>query len=394
MAISFSYHWRSLFVRKSTTVLTIVVVAAVTAVFVWMLSFSHALGDSLSMASDPRKLIILKRGATAESSSAIPVSDLGKLSQLPEAEVDPATGRALLSPESLVQVQLPRLRDGGRSAANVAVRGVTADAFNVHRNVRLLGPMFSTGSPEVIVGLATARQFGGLAIGDSISLGYGGSRPFRIVGYFTADGGPLESEIWGYLPTLMSAYNRTLYSSVSLRLKPSADPAAAVRAIEGPSIQLAAQSEPDYWRKQSALVRVYLGIANALVAIMCLAAVFAVANTMFASVAGRTREIAMLRTIGFSGRAVLRGFLLESVMLSLIGGSAGCLACAAWLKGVGNTKDMFGASTFTTMAFEIRMVPTVVAAALAGIIAVGLAGALVPAVRASRLAVVDALREP
>lgn len=222
MALSFSYHWRYLFVRKSTTLLTVLVIGAVVAVFVWMLCFTVALRESLAVANDKSKLIVIKKGATSESNSAITIPDYNRLSQLADVERDPATGQAILSPEMLVQVLIPRLRDGGKTSANVAVRGVTEEAFKVHRNLKLLGPRFSVSEPEVIVGIGAARQFAGLEIGNSIDLGYGGNREFRIVGHFSADGGPFESEIWGYLPALMNAYNRTMYSSVNLRLKDGA----------------------------------------------------------------------------------------------------------------------------------------------------------------------------
>lgn len=393
MALPLSYHWRNLFVRKSTTLLTVLVISAVVAVFAWMLSFATAMTRSLAMASDAQKVIVLKRGATSESNSAIPMDEYNKLAQLTDLARDDRD-EPLMSPEMLVQVQLPRVRDGGKTLANVAVRGVTEKAFAVHRNVKLSrGAMFSTGSPEVIVGENTAKQFGGLAIGDTLSMGYGGNREFRIVGHFSADGGPMESEIWGYLPLLLNSYNRTMYSSVNLRLREGADAKATIDQIAGPAIQLTALTEPQYWREQSKLIRIYLGIAYVLVAIMCVAAVFSIANTMFSQVAGRTREIAMLRTIGFAGRHVLGGFLLEAVMLSLIGGVIGCLGCAAWLQFVGRTKDMFGANTFTTLAFEIHMVPMTVVVSLAAVAVVGVVGAYVPARRAARIGVVSALRE-
>lgn len=394
MALPISYHWRNLFVRKTTTLLTILVIGTVVGVFSWMIGFASALDRSLSVASERQKLIVLKRGATSESNSAIPVEDYNRLNQLTQIAHDPTTNEPLLSPEMMVQVSLPRIRDGGRTSGNVAVRGVTQTAFAVHLNVRLEGRRFSEAEPQVIVGRAAAKQFAGLQLGESISLGFGADRPFRIVGHFSANGAPIESEIWGYLPALMNAYNRSMYSSAWLRLSDGANPDEAIERIKGPAIQLEAQTEADYWDAQSAAIRRYLLVAYILVTVMALAAVFSIANTMFAMVAGRTREIAMLRTIGYSGRQILAGFVIESVFLSMLGGIAGCLACAAWLELVGSTKDMFGATTFTTMAFDIRLTPGTAAAALLLVIAVGAMGAFVPAWRASRLGVVSALREP
>jgi len=393
MGLPLTYHWRNLFVRRSTTLLTVLVVAAVTAVLAWLLSFAAALRTSLAVASDARKIIVLKRGATAESNSAIRAEDMNLLTQVEGLETDPQTGRALISPEMIVQVQLPRLADGGRTAANVAVRGVTEIAFAVHRNVRLEGRCFAPGGREVIVGRTAARQFAGLQVGDTVNLGFGQDRGYVVVGTFSADGGPMESEIWGYLPSLMNAYNRTLYSSASLRVAPGADPRSVIARIEGPAVQLNASTEADYWREQAMLIRVYLAVAGVLVGLMAVAAVLSIANTMYASVAGRTREIAMLRTIGFGPGRILAGFVLEAAMLALTGGLLGCAACAAWLELAGNTKDMFGATTFTSMAFEIVLNPRTAAEALACVVLVGAAGALLPARRAARLPAIAGLRE-
>ncbi len=393
MALPLVYHWRSLFVRKTTTLLTITVLAAVVGVFSWMMGFADSLTRSLATAADEQKIIAMKRGATAESNSAIPVDEYNKLNQLTQIARDPKTDEPLFSPEMMVQVSLPRIRDKGLTWGNVALRGVTETAFAVHRNVKPTGRIFAAGSRELLVGMAAAKQFSGLEIGSTLQLGYAGDRAYTIVGYFSADGGPLESEIWGYLPSLMNAYNRTMYSSAALRVADGADPKAVIETIKGPTIQMEAQTEANYWREQSKNVTTYLMITRLLVAIMSIAAVFSIANTMFAMVAGRAREVAMLRTIGYSGRKILLGFVIEAVLLSLMGGVAGCLACMGWLWIVGNTKDMFGATTFTTLAFEIRLRPETMLTALASVSAVGVMGALIPAIRAANADVIGTLRE-
>lgn len=388
------YHWRNLFVRKSSTILTVLVIAAVVGTFTWLLGFADALRGSLAVASDRQKIIVMQKGAISEFNSALPPDDFNKLAQLDGVQTDTASGKALISAEMMVQVQLPRVADRGATRANVAVRGVTETAFNVHRSIRLDGPTFSTGAPEVIVGNKAARQFQGLNVGDEVRLGFAGNRTYRVVGHFSADGGPLESEIWGYLPSLQSAYGRTAYSSANILLQPETDARAAVQRIAAPPIELEAQTEADYWREQAKNVTIYQIICYALIAMMAVAAVFSIANTMFAAVAGRAREIAMLRTIGFSRVRVLMGFVVEAVFLSLMGGALGCLGCAAYLALAGNTKDMFGANTFTSLAFEIRLSALIVFAALVSVCVVGVLGALVPAWRAARTEVIAALREP
>lgn len=394
VGLPISYSFGNLLVRKTTTLLTILVVAAVVGVFAWMVGFNESLNESLSFASDRAKLIVLKRGATAEGNSAIPIDEYKNLSQLDDVARDSETKTRLESPELLTQVQLPRRSDAAATKANVAVRGVTDIAFKVHRNVRLTeGRVFSTAEPEVIVGRKASMQFGGIAPGDSIELGYGGNRSYRVVGVFIADGGPMESEIWGYLPSLQNAYQRTQYSSVSLRLADEAAAKTVIARVEGPAIQLAAKTEADYWQEQSRLINVYLMITQTLVGIMSLAAVFSIANTMFSSVAGRSRELAMLRTIGFPRWAIIRSIIWEAVFLSLLGGAVGCIGCWVWLRFVGATKDMFGASTFTTLAFEIRLTPWIIGLSMALVCVVAVIGAVTPALRASRIDVVTALRE-
>ncbi len=394
MALPLAYHWRNLFVRKATTLLTVLVVAAVVGVFTWLMGFSDSLARSLRTASDPQKIIVLKRSATAESNSAIAPDEFKKLTQLTGLARDPDTHDPLISPEMMVQVSLPRIRDGGKTWGNVALRGVTETAFKVHTNVNRNGAMFSTGSREVLVGETAAKQFGGLDVGKTIALGYGGDRQYKIVGHFSAGGGPLDSEIWGYLPSLLDAYNRPGYSSAYLRLAEGESANATIERIKKPDIALEARTEGQYWEQQSSNIKTYLFITKMLVSAMSLAAVFSIANTMFAMVAGRGREIAMLRTIGYSRLQILTGFVLEAVLLTLMGGMVGCLGCLAWLWLMGNTKDMFGASTFTTLAFEIKLTPLTALLALASVSAVGVLGALFPAFRAARVNVISALREP
>lgn len=393
MALPLTYNWKNLFVRKTTTVLTCLIIASVVAVFSWLLGFAWALKNSLSFANDRAKIIALKLGATSETNSAINPEDYNKLAQLTGLAVD-AAGEPLKSPEMVVQVSLPRRADNGATFANVAVRGVTDMAFQVHTNVRIAeGRRFEQGQMEAIIGAQAAKQFGGLEIGSTLNLGYGGNREFKIVGMFSANGAPIESEIWGPQSVLMSNYRRNAYSSVALRLRDADDSKRAVEDIAGPAIEMTAMTEPDYWDSQTGNIKIYMYIVGGLVGIMSLAAIFAIANTMFAAVAGRTREIAMLRTIGFSGGQVLTSFLIEAVFIALIGGGLGLAACAIYLAIAGGAKDMFGANTFTTMGFEIKMTPLTAVLGLVMVSAVGALGALFPAWRASKIQIIRAMRE-
>lgn len=393
MALPLRYHTRYLLVHRTTTLLTVLVVAVVVGTFTWMSGFAVALGSTLSVAGDPQKMIVVRRGSDSEFNSALSVEDFNRLRQLEEIEIDPASGGQLLSPEMLVQLQMPRRNDNGKTLANVAVRGLREIGAKVHRNVRIEGRFPAPGQREIIVGASAARQFLGLEPGKSIPLGYANDRPFEIVGIFTADGGPLESEVWGNLDTLMNAYNRTAYSSTNLLFRGDVNPDALIAKLDGPQFQLAGFTEAAYWNQQASNIRTYLMLSYVLVAFMFAAAVFAIANTMYATVAGRTREIAMLRTIGFRPPQILAGFLIESVLLCLVGGILGCGLCQLWLSLGGAMKDMYGATTFSSLAFVIRLTPLTILFALISVCVVGVIGAIFPAGRAARVEVVTALRQ-
>ncbi|MCH7632624.1 MAG: FtsX-like permease family protein [Planctomycetes bacterium] len=144
---------------------------------------------------------------------------------------------------------------------------------------------------------------------------------------------------------------------------------------------------------QSAEVEVAFteSVANqALIAIMVVGAIFAVANTMYAAVDGRKREIAMLRTIGFSKASILTAFIVESVLICTCACVAGLAACTLVH---GSRRDFLSDTTWTVMAYELRITPAILAVAMGTAILVGAGGALMPALKASRTHVIEALRK-
>jgi ABC-type lipoprotein release transport system permease subunit len=211
-----------------------------------------------------------------------------------------------------------------------------------------------------------------------------------VVGVFEAGGGALESEIWAPRTVLRDAHNRNFSSSVVLKLKDPKLAGEAIRYVEGPTVQLIAKSEIDYYKELSKTTLEIVVLTMILVAIMMVGAMFAVANTMYSAVDGRRREIAMLRTIGFSRGAILLAFLVESV---LICGIACGVGLAASLLIHGSKSDYFSDSTFTVLAYELEVTPRVLLVALCISILVGVGGALAPAIKASRTRIIEALRK-
>jgi len=389
VSILLYYNLRNLLARRLSTSLTLVVIAVMVFVLGILLSFAAGMQATLASTGSPLNIIVLKPGATAESTSIILPEEAAQLAQTPGLAND-ANGRPLLSRELCVQTDLPR-RNAARSAANVAIRGVEEVAFVVHPEVRIVaGRPFQQGALELIAGQAAVGRFHGLEVGSRITIGRQSHRQYTVVGIFTAGGGALESEIWAPRTMLADSYQRQLSSSVLLRLRGPEFLPEALAYINGPSVQLTGKSETAYYDDLASTTREVILLTTVLIGIMAVGAVFAVANTMYAAVDGRRRELAMLRAIGFRRVAIMAALLSESLLLSLVACVAGCLAAAAFS---GLRQDFLSNYTWTVLAFELRMTSGVVAACVGLAVVVGVAGALAPGVRAARVNVLEALRK-
>jgi len=383
------YNWRNLVRRRMSTALTFVVVAVVVFVLSALLAFAAGISASLAATGSSRNILVLKPGATAESTSLLVPDEVARLHQTPGVARD-ADGNLLLSQELCIQTSIPRREQHG-ALANVAVRGVDEVAFKVHPEIQWVeGRMFRPGAMEVVVGEAARDRYANLELGGTIELGRLANRSFTVVGIFEAAGGALESEIWGPRTLFVDAYGRYFNSSVALRLAENADAEEAIKYINGPAVELEAKRETDYYKDLSTKTREIVILAVVLVGIMGIGAVFAVANTMFAAVDGRRREIAMLRTIGFGRTAILTAFLIESTLICTVACSLG-LAASLFLNG--SRQDFLSDTTWTVLAYELRVTPGIAASALIVALFVGVIGAVAPAVRASRIRVIEALRK-
>ncbi|MBX3396949.1 MAG: ABC transporter permease [Phycisphaerae bacterium] len=388
MVLPVTYNWRNLFVRKLSTLLTFAVVTIVVGVLAILLSFAEGIKASLRASGSSRNILVLKTGATAESTSMISPDESSRLLQVPGIARD-QSGAPLISRELCVQTSIPRRNSG--NMANVAVRGVEPIAKQVHEEIRLTrGRWFNESSPEIIVGKAAADRYANLEIGGTIELGRTSSTNYTIVGIFEAAGGALESEIWASRTMLANAYGRSFVSSVLLHMQDGADIQAAIDYIRGPAVRLTSKTETDYYGDLSSKSLEIVTLTTILITLMAAGAVFAVANTMYAAVDGRRREIAMLRTIGFTKAAILTSFVIESLMICLVACTFGLLA-ASFISG--SRQDFLSDTTWTVLAYELRITPTIVVSALSVSMLVGIIGAIAPAAKASRISILEALRK-
>lgn len=390
MTLPLSYNWRNLFVRKLSSTLTLAVVAVVVLVLSLLLSFGVGVQSSYAASGDALNILVIKPGALAESTSIVRFEETQQLTQTPGVDRN-SRGELLLSIEACLQASVRRAAGSASEVANVAVRGVDPIAFDVHPNVRIVqGRVFRPGSLEAIVGRAASERYPDLKLGGQVDLGRSGERSFTIVGIFEAGGGALDSEIWATRTLLQDFYKRPFVSSVYLRMRNRAAIPEALEYIKGAAVQLEGRRELDYYRELSRQTQQLVALTLILVAMMATGATFAVANTMYAAVDRRRREIAMLRTIGFSRSAIVVAFLIESILLCSV-------ACGVGLTGTlfftGMKEDYLSDTTYTVFAYEFKLAWWIVASALALSVGVGAAGALAPALRASRVPIIDALRK-
>ena len=387
MALPLSYNIRNVRNRWQVTLLAISGIALVVAVFTVLMSMSEGFAMALRTTGRPDNAMIVQRGSASELTSWIPLEQRQMIVVRDEVE-RAADGQPLASPEDVVVTMKPK-KDG--EPTNITVRGVTARAFEVRSGIKMVeGRMFTPGLYEVIAGDKIAKRVQGLDIGSSVKLQ---KHEWQVVGIFSSQGGAFESEIWGDQEVMGVDFGRSGGSNaLSVRLKPGTDVASLDRWIRSnPQMQLQAVSERKYYDDQAGpLARILRQLATFVAIIMGVGAVFGAMNTMYAIVAARTREIGTLRALGFSRRAILFSFVLESVTLALAGGAIGCLIAFpmnGYSTGTGQTQS------FSEIAFAFRITPQIVTTALVFAVAMGVIGGLLPAFRAARLPITSALRE-
>jgi len=286
-----------------------------------------------------------------------------------------------------VLISLPK-RDTDKPS-NVTIRGIGGQSLAMRPQVRLAeGRLPRPGSAEILAGQGVARRFAGAGIGETLRFGM---RDWTVVGIFDAGSTGFSSEIWGDADQLMQTFRRQAYSSVIFKLSdPSAFDAFKARIESDPRLTVEAKRETRFYADQSDVMAKFLRILGmSLTIIFSLGAVIGAMITMYAAVANRTAEIGTLRALGFQRRSILGAFLVESLLLGLIGGAAG-LFCASFLQLI--TISTLNFQTFSELAFSFTLTAEIVWQALGFSLVMGFVGGVLPALRASRMRIVDALR--
>ncbi len=385
MAIPLKYNVRSLLVRRVSTGMTAGGIALVVAVFVVTMAMVAGLGTMISDTGESDNMIVLRKGATTETYSAINLDQFEAMKFLPQIRRDPA-GNPMISPELPVQVLMRRTHG---SSDNIVVRGVLPIALEVHSKVHIIaGRMFRPALGEVTVGKGLVGRYADAKVGSTMHFGRGA---WKVVGIFSAGGSSFESEVWADIHNVQDDAQRgAYYAAVRLKMAPGADTDALINRIaDDPRINLQAETEPEYYKEQAVVARQMRWLGMIVAIVMGIGAVFAAMNTMYAAVSARTSEIGTLRALGFSPGSVLLCFLIESVILATAAGAIGILL-AMPINGFSTTFGNF--VTFSTMAFNFRVTFAIMLEALVFSALMGVFGGWLPARQAMRMRVVEALR--
>jgi len=386
MPIPVSYSFRNLWTRRLTTVLTASGMALVVFVFAATLMLAEGLKKTLISTGSPDNAVVIRKSAVSEVQSGVERHQAAIVESQPEVAIGP-NGRRLLAKELVVLINLPKR--GNSKPSNVVIRGVSEASLLLRPQVRLAeGRMPRPGSTEVIAGASIARRFQRCGLGETLRFG---QRDWTVVGIMDAGSTGFSSEIWGDVDQLMQSFRRPVYSSVLFRLRDPAEFQRFRERIEGdPRMTVEAKRETRYYEDQSEAMATFLRILGiALSIVFSLGAVIGAMITMYAAVANRITEIGTLRALGFQRGSILAAFIMEALFLGLIGGVAGILA-ASFMQLI--TISTMNWQSFAELAFSFSLTPGIIGAGLTFSLVMGLVGGVLPAFRAARMKIVDALR--
>jgi putative ABC transport system permease protein len=389
--VPLKYNIRSLRARKVGSLMTIFGVGMVVWASIFAFGLSSGLDKTLEIAASPLDVLVLRKGSTSEAVSAVSDGVARDIMNIPGIATD-GDGGVLASSELVVFGYLPRR--GETVKVNVTVRGVEAVSRKLRERMEIVeGRDFQPGLREAIVSRAMSERFQGLGLGEEFEV-QGGM--FKVVGIFEAGGGAVESEVWTDQSVLGQIVKRTgAMSSMQLRAASKDDQDKIIRRIKSDEqIDLNAMTEQQYFADQAAQSGLIKIVGGMIAFFLTIGAMFAVANTMYGAIASRAREIGTLRALGFGRGSIVFAFLLESLLLCLLGALLGIFGALAvqFLTGGLQTGTM-NPGTFTELAFSFDFGPAVLANGAILAIVMGLIGGLMPAIRAVRMKVVDALRE-
>jgi cell division protein FtsX len=383
ISLPLRYAWRNAWAHRAASAVTVFGVAISVMVYVVMGATADSLKGIAASTGDPANVIVLSKGSSSAESSRLDAPTVAAARFAPGVERD-ASGEPLASVELLAMRRIPIPGfppDDPAAQRFMALRGVTPAALLVHPGVRIAAGRFPAASGEILMGRLVPENLGAVGIGSEIAIE---GKPHRVVGVLAAEGQFFESELWMTLEDLRGRSGEREASAVVLRTAGAQAAAQLVDRIErSRQVNAAAKTEPDYYAQMQRVSTAFVYLGNLIGGLLGLGAVVAGANTMYATMSRRIREMGTLRALGFGRWRVGAALLLESGMVSLLGGAIGVLLSLAW-NGI--------AFSIVSLSFELAIGPANAAHGLAMALVIGAAGGFLPARSASRLEIVAALR--
>ncbi|HEV2722378.1 MAG TPA: ABC transporter permease [Thermoanaerobaculia bacterium] len=385
MAIPLKYNTGNLAARRASMLLTILGIGVINAVMLSMLALWHGVKATTVASGSPTDLIVMRESAETELSSWVSREACEIIRTIPGISKG-TNGQPLVSPELVILFKLPR-RDSGQGS-NVLVRGITAAGLEMRAVKMIEGRTFKPGTSEVLVARRIHDRFASTNVGDTFHFG---TTDYHVVGVFDAAGTAFDSEIWVDENFLASARKRNAYSTVLVRPADAAASKQIVDAVKNDNrLKLQIKTERKYYEEQTSGLFGIIILVGFVTFFMVIGAILGTMNTMFSAIASRTRELGTMRALGFKRRAILMSIVIESALVSLLGGVAGVLL-ALPINGISTGTTNF--RTFSEIAFNFRVDASVALTGIVIALVAGVAGGLLPAVSAARMPITKALRE-
>ena len=379
-----SINLRSIPQRWGMSLATILSIALVVGVLLGFLAMANGFRATVNGTGSESIAVLLRSGSQAELNSGFGRDTVRLIETAPGIARD-ADGAAILSAELYVITDATKRSTG--NDASLSLRGVDEMAPRLRENFQMVeGRMFAEGSNEIIVGEGVIREFPGFNLGETIRMG---PNEWRVVGVFSTGGSVFDSEIWADVGTVQNLYNRgASYQSIRVRLDGENGLSELQAYAENePRLDLDVTTEKEFFAQSAGgLSNLIMYLGWPLAIIMAVGALAGAWNAMYASVDSRVREIATLRTLGFSGFAAFVGTLVESLMLAFIGGLVGALITYFVFDGV-SASTMGGSFTQVVFSFAVTIQSVISGVILA--LVVGLFGGFFPALRASRVPLLE-----
>lgn len=372
MFLPWEYGVRNLARRPLRTALTLAALSTVVTLILMVVGFIRGLENSIDISGDPN--VVLVFSLTAEDNpenSAVAANTPNLLTASIDGIAD-RYGQKQVSPELFLAT---RIKDSFGDTGIGLVRGVTESAASVRQSINLASGRWPE-SGEVMIGRLASTKLGtsgqSLNIGDEIEME---GLTWTISGHFSAGGKVFDSEIWCRLEDLQMATKRQDISLVAVRLKPDHSFAEIdLFCKERIDLELSAITEKEYYQSLQQFYRPVRVLAWAVVWLVSAAGIFTGLNMMYGSVAGRVREIATLRAIGYRRRSILIGLMQEGLLLA---------AAASLIAGLIAIMVVDGlAVKFTMGAFRLQVDSMTLMIGFSIGLMLGVLGAMPPAIKA------------